>query len=284
MLTRLLESCARRRGAAVAATAAYVVAVSLTHDQVQDLAYWLQRTSGPRVWAPIVGVLALAGAVWGALAARNALARSPVRRAAATAWWTTLVLLAAAFFTLLATNMEAVHFVQYALPAIPVYALTRRFSLTALIVTALGALDETWQYAVLHLHWGVQWDANDLVLNGLGAALGCAAIAVFADVESAEPPPARPYLAVVEAAVAVFGGGLALRAAGLLSLYPEDGPAWLLLSRSERPESRWEVPEWGRGHHIVHPAVGFGIVLALALGCAWLDARVRWRPRAERDR
>lgn len=277
VLDRFLAACAARPATAVAGTVAYVVWVATTHDHVQDLAYWFQRTFGRAVWAPTVAVL---GGVALALACRAAHRRivvSAVRTEAAAAWWGTAALLVASFFTLLATNMEAVHFLQYAIPAVPVFALTRRFSTTVLAVTALGAADEWWQYDVLHRHWAVPWDMNDIVLNAIGASLGCASILVFADCGPANG--ARRVLAApVTAAVVLGGSGPALVASGAVGLHPEDGPAAILLSRSERPIERWTSPEWGRGHFQIHAGGTLAICLALMLAFTWIDARTVWRP------
>jgi hypothetical protein len=277
----LLTASARRPLFAAAALLGYALLVTATHDHVQDVAYFLQRTFGAEVWRPAVaalGALALLAAAW---AAQRRIARSAVRGAAAAAWWGTSLLLVAAFFTLLATNMEAIHFVQYAIPALPLYALLRRFDATLLAVTVIGALDETWQYAVLHGSWSIQWDANDIVLNALGGALGCAWILVFARCGRAPAPPRGNFAATLAAALVFGAGSLALRAAGLLSLYPEEGDAPLLLSRAPRPEDRWEVPDWGRGHYVIHPGAALVVCLLVAAGFAWIDRRARWRPADE---
>lgn len=279
VLDRFLAACAARPATAAAGTVAYVVWVATTHDHVQDLAYWLQATFGRALWAPTVAVLGAAAFALACRAAYRRIAVSAVRTEAAGAWWGTAALLVASFLTLLATNMESVHFVQYAIPAVPVLALTRRFSVTVLVVTALGAADEWWQFDVLHRHWAVPWDMNDIVLNAIGASLGCASILVFADLVRVRDVR-RAFVAPVSAAVLVGGGALALLGAGVIGLHPEDGPAAVLLSRSERPPERWTSPEWGRGHYQIHPAGTLAVCLALAFAFAWIDTRAAWR-RAE---
>jgi hypothetical protein len=281
-LDPLLDACARRPAAAAGALVGYTLMVSATHDHVQDLAYFLQRTFTPEIWKPTVAVLGALVLVAAGIAARGHMAKSAVRAEAAAAWWGTCALHVVAFFTLLATNMEAVHFLQYALPVWPAYALLRRLDAAFLVSASLGAFDEAWQYAVLHVDWGVPYDANDLVLNTLGAALGCASILVFASAERRTSPPRWNFAAAGAAAVVLGGGSLVLRAAGVLSLYPEDGDAPILLSRVARPVERWESPEWGRGHFVIHPGVPLVLCLVLAAAFAWLDRRVGWRPAPER--
>jgi hypothetical protein len=280
-LDAAIVACRRRPALAAAATAAYVLWVTVTHDHVQDVAYWLQRTFGREVWSPVVAGFGACGVAWAAWLAARRLAASPVRAEASAAWWGTLALLVAAFLSLLATNMEMLHFVQYAIPAVPVFALTRRFATTVLVVTAFGAADEWWQYAVLHRGWAVPWDVNDVVLNALGASLGGATILVFANCVVAAGP--RRAAAPVAAVLAAGGAAVALRAAGVLALHPEDGPAAILLARSGRPAERWNVPEWGRGHYQLHPGAAFAICAVAVAAFAWVDRRVEWREPGARD-
>lgn len=275
-LDRFLDACARRPLLTVAGVVGYALLVTATHDHVQDVAYVLQAAAGRDVWSPTVAVAGAAGFAVLAWAAIRRLRASPVGRAATAASVATAVALVAASLTLLATNMEAVHFVQYALPALPVYALTRRFGTTVVVVGVLGALDEVWQYVVLHASWGVPCDMNDIVLNALGASLGCACILVFATCAARDGD--RGAWAAPAAAALVFGaGGVALHAAGLLALHPEDGPAPILLSRLARPESRWQEPEWGRAHHLVHPGLALVVCLAAAFGHAAIDRVAGWK-------
>lgn len=272
-LARFLAACERRPRLAATGALAYAIAVTATHDHVQDLAYFLQRTFTPEVWRPLVaGAAALALAV-ACAAARVRIAESPVRAAAAASWWGICALLAAAFVTLLATNMEAVHFVQYAILAWPALALTGTFARTVVVVTILGAADEAWQYAVLHSDWDVPFDVNDVVLNALGACLGCASALVFAQFRPRVAGMASALAPAVLFAAVVCGGGVLAVRAGAVALHPEDGPAPVLLSRGPRPADRWETPDWGRGHHVLHPGAAAVILAALVALAGAADRR-----------
>ncbi len=279
-MRRLLGLFASRPRAAVVLTATCFLAVCTTHDLVQDLAYALQRLFGRAVFSPLVALLGLAAAALYVGSAERSLRGSPVRRVGRVAVVVPAVLMAASFLTLLSTNMEAVHFLQYGLLFLPLHAVTGRLALPFLVTALLGAADEWFQYAVLHRGWAVPYDVNDVVLNAIGAAAGVGAIVAFGDARPA-PRDRRPLRAAwvpVLVAAAVFGaGGPALRAAGVLALYPEDaGPrAALLLSREERPASRWTRPDWGRPFYSLHPGVAVAACLLLAAAVAGLEGRVR---------
>jgi hypothetical protein len=273
---------AARRGTAAAAIAAYVVLVTWTHDHVQDVAYLLQRTFGAAAWAPFVAAAAIAAALVATVRVFRAAAASPVRREARAAWGATLLLSAAAFGTFLATNMEVVHFLQYSILAVPALALAGRFAPALLLVTAAGAFDEAWQYAVLHMGWGVPYDVNDVVLNALGASFGLAALLCTAefrrrDDAAAPTGAARAWVPCAAASAVLLVAGPLLVASGRIALHPGEAEApWIVLARCPRPERRWESPDWGRGHLVLHPGAAAAIVCGLAAGWTVLDRRVAW--------
>jgi hypothetical protein len=280
-MSRLLTWFAHRPVTTVALAAAYFAAVVLSHQAVQDLAYWLQRTFTREIWAPVVAVIAFAGAAWLAWRAWRAPRGAKPPRAVSVAWWGSLAGALVASLTLLATNMETIHFAQYALLALPVLALTGRFGATVLVVTVLGAFDELYQWTWLHPGWAVRFDANDVVLNALGAALACAGAAVFGGVRPAPAPTRRSLAAtwapVLAVALVLGGGGPVLAAEHRLAVHRGDWcpHTWVTLSRARRPDVRWKSPERARRHHILHPGAALAICLVLAAGFSALDDR--WR-------
>lgn len=286
-MSRTLRWFAARPVLTLLLVTAYFAAVVTSHDRVQELAYWLQQTFTREVWSPVVALLALVtagGLGWRAFSVLRGAGRP---RSVAVAWWGSLAAAVAASAVLLATNMETVHFLQYALLAVPVLALSGRCGATVLLVTALGAFDELYQWTVLHAGWAVRFDTNDVVLNGIGAALGCAAAAVFAGVRPARDVGTRvraatwgPVLAVT---LVVGAGGPALAARHRLAMYREDWcpHAWMTLSRLERPATRWQQPEGARRHHELHPGVMLALCVALAAGFCALDDR--WRVEGVRE-
>ncbi len=277
----LLTWFARRPVVTALLTATYFAVVVASHDHVQEVAYWLQRTFTREIWTVVVAVIAVACAVAAAWRVVTVCRARALPRGVAIVWWGSLTLASAASLTLLATNMETVHFLQYALLALPVLALTRRFGATVLVVTVLGAFDELNQWAVLHSGWGVRFDTNDVLLNAIGAALGCAAAAVFAGTRPAPPPRARALAAtwapLLVVALLLGAGGQVLAAEGRLALYREDWSprTWLTLSRDRRPVARWQRPENSRAHYVTHPGAALALCLVILAAFAALEGALQ---------
>lgn len=78
--------------------------------------------------------------------------------------------------------MEAIHFIQYAFLAIPVFALTLRPSQTVFWAALMGALNEAYQYFVLYPdNREVYFDFDDIVLNLIRAGIGVVMIFTLSD-------------------------------------------------------------------------------------------------------
>ncbi len=182
----------------------------------------------------------------------------------------------AAYLHLVTLISEFVHFLQYALLAVPLFALTRRYGDTVVWITLLGALDEAYQYAVLHQHRTIYYDFNDVLLNLLGGGMGV--ILIFAGTAGALSgwqagpsinrlhSPARLTLALILAT------GILLRLLGHLHGAPgEAGVPLLLLSRSPSPPTFWTQVPWGKRFHILQPLPAVLLMLILIAFYATLD-------------
>jgi hypothetical protein len=90
----------------------------------------------------------------------------------------TLGLIAASWPWLFYTDIEVVHFPQYAVLSVLLYALTLRFGRALLYATLLGAADECFQFYVSHPNWAINLDFNDMMYNAIGAGFGCTLIYV----------------------------------------------------------------------------------------------------------
>ena len=92
--------------------------------------------------------------------------------------WITLAVLA--HYLLFVSNIEAVHYPQYAILAIMIYALTGRETVSVVLTTLLGAIDEANQYFILYADRSdLYMDYNDIILNLLGAVFGIAAYLII---------------------------------------------------------------------------------------------------------
>jgi glycopeptide antibiotics resistance protein len=87
---------------------------------------------------------------------------------------------------LIVFSVETIHFVQHALLAVPVFALTMSFGETVGWVTLMGAVDEAYQYFVLYAgNKTVYFDFNDIILNLVGTGIGVLMIYTLSDLKSA---------------------------------------------------------------------------------------------------
>ena len=94
--------------------------------------------------------------------------RAAVRRAVV---WIAVVM-AAAQSLIVVSGIEAIHYPQYALMAWLLVRTGLGLEQSWLTATALGALDEIWQWQTLPRAVPGYLDWNDIVLNAIGAALG----------------------------------------------------------------------------------------------------------------
>ena len=259
-------------------TAAYFVAVVLLHDQVQAIFLWLLERLGRGPYQLVLLLIAIAGL---AVASGRVLSRRGSRqphRLLTFYWITTLAGIAVSYVFLVALSSEAIHFPQYALLAIPLFALTGRVVDTLLWVVLLGAVDEGYQYWVLKRDWGIYYDFNDVLLNIFGGALGVllvlAAPAAARAVNNNRSPRSLLRSAAVITSVALVLAGMVLYAVGRLHLAPQsDGPEpWILLSRGAIGNAFWTKVEWGKDFHILRPMAAVAWIAALTAFYGRLDA------------
>ena len=171
-------------------------------------------------------------------------------------------LLAAAHHALIVFNIENIHFPQYAVLAVLVFALVGRFGETVFWVTLLGALDESYQYFVLYGNNNtVYLDFNDIILNLVGAGLGLVLVYALSDplpapVARGTGPPKRFFSSPAASAVVVLLlGYLLIAASGSLPFSREADASvgQIALSRRPLPRSFWLEPKIGKKFHILHP-------------------------------
>jgi hypothetical protein len=181
---------------------------------------------------------------------------------------------------LVAIPTEAAHFLQYALPVLPLFLVTRRLGATIVTLALAGVVDEGWQYWVLHPHWGVSLDFNDIVMNVAGASLGALVVlcavpvawragGLAERVRRLDSPIFRLFLGF---AVAVAMA----RLAGFLSFEPGDARAGaVVLGRSAPEPAFWTLATWSQKRfHTLAPGAGLLLAGALVGALGLLDSFV----------
>lgn len=174
MLHGLIGWLSARRGKAAIIFVLYFLLISLGHEYVQDAAFWAyKRYSLARVNRVLfhVGWICVALLViWCAKRWR------PTRRGYFQLGYAALLMFLAyaAWRWLFYTTIEAVHFPEYAILAILLFSITRRFSHAVFYLMLLSTADETLQFInAMHRHWATYLDFNDLTFNLLGGCMGC---------------------------------------------------------------------------------------------------------------
>jgi len=285
-VTRVVLWFREHRAATVALALLYAVAIVALHDVVQAIFGVLLEAVGRPVYTAIMLIAtgaALAAATW-------AFWRRRTRHASLLRfyWVSTLASLPVAYVCLFAMASEAVHYLQFALLAVPVFALTRRVLDTLLWVTLLGAIDEGYQYWVLHGDWGIYYDFNDVVMNLLGAAMGVLFTLAFTDGAALGAP--RPVRSAWRSPAFLTWAGLLVVAivawrTGHLALLPDTSEGTLvLLNRLGLHKNFWANVDWGKTYHVLRAEEGVLWIALLTAFYSLLDLLIAPRPADTGDR
>jgi VanZ like family len=265
----------------------YTAAMILPHEPVNDLFLLLQQKLRAPLYSALFGSLLAAAAVGGVvwfLRSVGGRDHAPLRWAVAGG---TVAVLAASYTILVAVITESVHFPQYFILFLLIFALRGRIGEAAVWCTLIGMIDEAYQYVVLHPGWAIYFDFNDVILNFAGAALGACAVLGCCRLQSAAGTFGARARKVLSPAVWTGLGAFALyellRLAGYAALYPPaTGPRPpVLLSRHSPDPTFWTFAEWSqKSFHILTPVEGTSVTAALCLLFSLVDAVVQWSPRA----
>jgi len=239
----------------------YLAYVTFSHDMMQRPAHWAQAQLGFRTWNKIIFAIGAPLLVTFTAWLLIRLRRHPARNVALVYLAFSLAFTITAFFTLLQVNIEMVHLPQYAIFAALLFPLTLRYADTMILATAGGIIDEGYQYFVLHAHWGVYFDFNDVILNTIGA--GCGVVALFVlhpDVHEKKLPAESmiPRWLIPMSALLILGCGLGLAAAGIIRATAQTDPMqWTIaLRRGDLPSTFWLKTSQGVAYHEVQVLPG----------------------------
>lgn len=273
-MSRLILWFSRHKVFTVLVSAIYYAAVVRFHEEVSIVSVWLQTMLSLRLYNKVItifGVLAVSGL--SILIFRNIIYGD--RKGLKIFYLLfTLALVGISYNTLMVVNVESIHYVQYALLALPVFALARNFGETVLAVTLLGAIDEANQHFILH-NWKYL-DFNDIILNLAGAAIGVLIIFILFKGESVPILHRRriliksPFLIITFVSLTVCAFWYYR---GILRFYPgaEASKALIVLSNIPKSTSFWISFEWGKTYHILNPLEGLFLAAALITCYAFMD-------------
>ena len=250
-------------------SAIYFAAVVLLHEEVSKISVWLRDLLTLKLYNALITISVISLCLLLTIFLVSRIRQGEQKTLKLAYWCFTLLVAGISYNTLLVTNVEAIHFAQYAFLAIPIFALTMSYAETLIWVMLLGAIDEAYQYFIFK-NW-IYFDFNDVVLNVLGGCIGvvllftvCGKPESFTRRQRWKLLKSPPFLTVVGlAAVAML-----LSASGLLQVYPgEDGSkALVLLSKVPPSQTFWITFKWGKSYHILTPVEGLALS-AMLIGC-----------------
>ncbi len=284
----ILSWFSRHRRIGLTVTVAYFAFLVLSHDLLQQAAFWAQGHLDHRRWNTLVTiaavVLLMIVAIWVTLQLRKS------RRAWALAAYSagTVALMAVSYNTLFVMNIEAIHFPQYAILAILIFSITRRYGETVIWTSLAGVADEAYQYFVLYADRSIHFDFNDTLLNVIGGGGGLLVVALTHDrrrqVDEGPCFSAGQLVrswafrvgvgVMVLAVVAAWGGRLRVLAG-------DDGTSSIVLRRGGPSTMYWTPTTWGKTYHEVLPFEG--AILLVLLTAIYVGMDFCFRPRARRD-
>jgi hypothetical protein len=264
----------RRRAAAfLFAAGAYYIAATFLHEQVSEIYSAIFHHFGRAVMersVHVVSLLMCAGAV--AVGATAIKRRRGGIIGAAALWGSGLGLAFAADALLVVTNIERIHYPQYAVLALLLIPVLPSYFTVLLACTAAGVFDEFMQY-VMFPKYTEYLDFNDFILNQAGAGIG---IALHASAGAAGRRLKRLGKADAKAALAAAAIILVLGVAGLSGRIAHRAPvkegyplvqevngknAFVLSFR--QAGDFWIRAEHGRVYHILGPVQGTAAMLGV---------------------
>lgn len=247
----------------------YFAANVLLHEKVSKISVWLQKSLTLKLYNTVITIFSISVAIFFSIYPLLKFQQAERKVLKVFYLFFAFLLAAVSYNTLIASNIEAIHFPQYAFLTLPVFALTMSFSETLLSVSLLGALDEAHQYFILK-NW-TYFDFNDIFLNVIGGCLGVAFLFIVLNKEtllSRQNPRGLMKSPAFVITAGLLMAALVLGAVGLLQVYPaHDGSkAFILLSKKPPPESFWISFKWGKRYHILSPIEGIALYGVL-IGC-----------------
>lgn len=170
---------------------------------------------------------------------------------------------------LFVVNVEAIHFLQYAVFSLIVFPLTRNYTYTHIYATLAGTCDELYQYLVLSPQRTDYFDFNDVVINMVGAAFGLIIIRIYNPITNSFNWSAFRSSILFKFLFVLLLSVVALFVTGLASYYPTD-TSWFILQKVMIPWFWYELPP-AVVFHVMTPWEGVIVVLFLLLFFSKLD-------------
>ncbi len=248
----------------------YFLAVVLPHEEVGKIINSFFSNYSRSTYNLVIGVMALAFSAsifWFLL---PSLRRHPHSIKMYGYLLVSAVLVLLCFNILFVVNVEAVHFLQYAILAILLFPLSRSCSVTMSLAVLAGGLDELYQYLILD-NTNFYYDFNDVLLDTIGAGMGLLVLKIRHTETVVHSLPWYKHPGFFLS----LGVACVLLVAGLLGHFSINSrsmdPAFFTLFK-KAPDGFWHFPPGPFAKfHILRPIPGLIIIYATAYFYSLLD-------------
>ena len=185
----------------------------------------------------------------------------------------TILAMILALFTMMVVNMEAIHYLQYAILAVLIFPLVQRYEDAFIGATILGMVDEMYQYLVLNPSFKY-FDFNDIILNMLGAGACLLVMAAASFPESRNPrkwyrSSSYFFIGIIILLGIIISGNFPV------TFFPvpvdPNGWHWFSLYRQNLPDQFWTFLYGSRYYHILRPWEGIMVMSVLTFFYARID-------------
>ncbi|MEK6643488.1 MAG: VanZ family protein [Planctomycetota bacterium] len=284
MLSDFIHWLSKRPRWAVGLTAIYFLATSLPHDVGQQAtfrAYDLFSKRTVDIAFLAFAAIMLIGTAWFCSKRLRIASRHGslgVLTCLGILW---LVLSAGAYRWLFYTIAEVIHFPQYAVLAVLLFAVTGSHARTMFGVILLAILDEAYQYwFIYNPRFPSLLDFNDVLFDALGGAAACLLLHLDG---ATHRVPSRPVCwrrsPMLWGPLVVIAIAVGLHSAGVLGLYPdlEEGERTIQLSR-QAMNPYWRTTPHGRVLHNLRPWEAVPLLALIVVMIGSLDRDAKNRP------
>lgn len=186
----------------------------------------------------------------------------------------TLLLFAVHSQTMLDSNIEIIHALEYSLLGALIFPLTKRFGATIFFTLPFMLIDEWYQYTILYPKYDTYFDLNDILMDTYGAALTMLALMIVGvkGNENLQPLYKRSEFIFWLTGIAAI---LCLVQLGIIAPYQSDvtGAACLLINENNFTEPFWRFhPTHHIWYHVMKPTEGLLAIAALHFFYFGLDS------------
>ena len=261
----------------------YFLLTVLLHLEVSKISVWFQSKLSTAVYNNMLGIIGLVAVSFFSLYLLNRIRKGDDRKFKILCLSLTITLVVISFNTLLSINIEYIHFLQYAILSIPIFAITLKFGETVFWTTILGTVDEAYQYFILDPDFKY-FDFNDVILNLIGGGIGVILILTtlsklqFQGLYYKRLSGKWFSSKVIIISMVLLLGLLILYSAGYVhfSPGPDSTGASILLRRELPPSAFWISVAWGKTYHVLHPIEGIVLTGILVGFYSFIDFKI-WK-------